>query len=161
MKIGNSAKLLLSIGVCLLAGMIGSLFTFSAIATWYASLQKPAFSPPNWVFGPVWTILYFLMGISLFLVWKKLGKKKDRKVMLGLQFFGFQLAANVLWSLLFFGLRSPFLAFIEIIALWLAILATTYQFWKIDKNAAYLLVPYLLWTSFAAVLNYSVWMLNA
>ena len=148
----DAQKLIISIAIPLLAGMIGSLFTFSEITTWYATLNKPSFSPPNWVFGPVWTLLYLLMGISLFLVWKKYEKrKKDRKIKFGLWFFSLQLVLNVFWSLLFFGFHNIFLAFVEIIALWLAIFITIYRFSKIDKNAAYLLVPYILFVSFSPV----------
>ena len=110
------------------------------------------------MFGPVWIALYTLMGISLYLVWKK--GLKNKKVQLGILFFGVQLALNSLWSIIFFGLKNPFYAFIEIVILWLAILLTIYQFWKIDRNASYLLVPYLLWVTFAAILNLSIWRLN-
>ncbi|MBI4052629.1 MAG: tryptophan-rich sensory protein [Candidatus Diapherotrites archaeon] len=152
-------RLAASIAICGLAGAVGSIFTFPAIASWYASINKPYFTPPNWVFGPVWTALFLLMGIALFLVWEKGFQEKENKF--AVKVFGAQLALNVLWSLLFFGLHNPFLAMIEIVALWLAIAATTILFSRIDRRAALLLLPYLAWVSFAAFLNYSVWLLNA
>lgn len=137
-------KLLLSIGLCLGVGIVGSFFTISAIPTWYAGLNKPVFSPPNWVFGPVWTILYILMGISLYLVWQK---KKIPPV------FWVQLILNALWSTIFFGLKNPGLALVDIIALWIAIILTIKSFYKINKFAGKLLIPYFLWVSFATILN--------
>ncbi len=152
------AKLVAAILVCEFAGIIGSVFTIPSIPTWYASIQKPSFNPPSWVFAPVWTLLFLLMGISLYLVWIEGWKKRNvRKAIL---IFGVQLALNVLWSLLFFGLKSPFYALLEIVILWLAILLTIIEFYKISKKAALLLVPYLLWVSFASILNFYVWMLN-
>jgi len=148
-------KLIISIIVCQAAGVVGSIFTMPALTTWYATLAKPSFTPPGWVIGIVWTVLFLLMGLSLYLVWVKKPKKRE------LPFFDIQLALNILWSAIFFGLRNPSLAFVEIIFLWLAILGNIIVFYKIDKKAAWLLVPYLAWVSFAAVLNYSVWMLNA
>lgn len=145
-------KLFISLLLPQLAGLVGSLFTFSAIPTWYATLNKPSFSPPNWVFGPVWTTLYILMGISLYLVWSK-GKR-------GVALFKFHLVINALWSILFFGLRSPILGLITIIILWIMILALIKIFWKIDKTASVLLWPYLAWVSFASVLNLAILLLN-
>jgi len=150
-------KLAASIFVCLLAGAVGSIFTVSAIPDWYASLAKPFFAPPNWVFGPVWTTLYVVMGISLFLVWRK-GLGKKTKGALGI--FGIQLALNVLWSLAFFGLKSPIAGFIVIIALWAAIAAAIMKFMKIERNASLLLIPYIAWVSIAAALNLSIVLLN-
>lgn len=155
MNKNNLIKLFTSIIICELAGVVGSIFTTPAIGTWFKTLVKPVFAPPNWVFGPVWSILFFLMGISLYLVWSKKGNKEQ-----ALQFFAIQLFLNIAWSFLFFGLRSPYLAFIEIIFLWIAILFTIIKFYKIQKTSAYLLLPYILWVSFAAVLNYSLWILN-
>ena len=154
----NIYKLLVSIGVCLLAGVTGSIFTMPAIPTWYAALNRPPLAPPNWIFGPVWTTLFVLMGISAFLIWKKGLDRKDVKIALGI-FIG-QLVLNTLWSIIFFGLHSPGGALIEIVFLWLAILATIVAFYKISKPAAWLLVPYILWVSFAAYLNYAIWSLN-
>jgi len=158
MKLNDFFKLVIAIVVSELAGVIGSVFTVASIPTWYATLQKPSFSPPNWIFGPVWTTLYFLMGVAAFLVWRQgLGRKE---VKTALVIFGGQLVLNVLWSIIFFGLHSPGRAFVEIVALWLTILWTITAFYKIYRPAAYLLIPYILWVSFAAYLNYSIWMLN-
>ena len=157
----NSKTLLLlfiSIVLCQLAGLIGAIFTFSAIPTWYSTLAKPSFSPPNFIFGPVWTILYTLMGISLFLIWRKgLRKTKVRKAV---KIFMIHLFFNAIWSIIFFGFRNPGVAFVEIVMLWFLIVLTIKRFWKIDKLAAYLLLPYLLWVSFASFLNFTVWKLN-
>ena len=151
-------KLISSILICQLAGIIGSVFTSSSVSTWYAALQKPSFNPPNWVFSPVWITLFVLMGISLYLIWDKGIKSKYSKI--AVIIFGAQLVLNILWSVLFFGLRSPLSAFIEIIFLWTAILVTIIYFFKISKPAAYLLIPYILWVSFAVILNYSILILN-
>jgi len=158
MKLNNFFKLVIAIIVSQLAGVIGSVFTISSIPTWYATLQKPSFSPPNWIFGPAWTTLYFLMGVAAFLVWRHGFEKKE--VRRALTIFGGQLVLNALWSIIFFGLHNPFWAFIEIIVLWLAILWTIFAFYKISRATAYLLLPYILWVSFAAYLNYSIWILN-
>jgi translocator protein len=155
----NPSKLLVSILLCQLAGVIGSVFTRSSLGDWYLLLEKPFFNPPSWIFFPVWTGLYTLMGISLYIVW---GKGVQRpEVKLGLLLFGLQLGLNTLWSFLFFGLRSPYYAFIEIIFLWLAIFLTIFQFRKISKTASYLLLPYIIWVSFAAILTYYIWILNS
>ncbi|MBU1120469.1 tryptophan-rich sensory protein [Candidatus Micrarchaeota archaeon] len=143
---------------CELVGIIGSFFTAPSITSWYAAIQKPFFTPPNWVFAPVWTTLFLLMGISLYLVWEK--GLSDRKVRIALSVFGIQLILNIVWSLLFFGLQNPFLAFIEIILLWISILATIILFYRISVKASILLIPYIVWVSIAALLNYSVWILN-
>ena len=158
MKINNTFKLIIAIVVSELAGVIGSIFTVSAIPTWYASRAKPALNPPAWVFGRVWTTLYALMGVAAFLIWKKGWEKKEVKVALGI--FGIQLVLNALWSVIFFGLHSPGAALINIIFLWLAILATMIVFAKISRPAAWLLAPYILWVSFAMYLNFSILMLN-
>jgi benzodiazapine receptor len=152
-------KLVVSIVVCQLAGFIGSLFTTPSIPTWYTAISKPSFTPPNAVFGPVWTTLFLLMGISAYLIWRK--GLQEKNVKLALLIFIVQLGLNVLWSILFFGLHSPFSAFIEIIILWLVILATFFYFIKISKPAGILLLPYLIWVAFAAILNYSLWKLNS
>lgn len=147
----NIPKLILSIGICLGVGVLGSIFTISSIPTWYATLNKPFFSPPNWVFGPVWTILYILMGISLYLVWIK------RRIP---AVFWTQLLLNAIWSIIFFGMKNPLLAFVEIIILWLAIFLTIKSFYKINRLAGNLLIPYLLWVSFASILNLAIVILN-
>jgi len=158
MNFSDMKKLIFSIFICLFAGFIGSFFTTSVIPTWYATLQKPSLAPPNWVFFPVWTSLFIMMGISLFLVWQK--GQEDRKVKTGIYFFAGQLVLNTLWSVVFFGLRSPLLGLMEIIILWISILATILSFIKISRTAAYLLIPYILWVSFAAFLNFWIWRLN-
>jgi translocator protein len=154
----NYFKLLASVLICQFAGIVGSVFTVSSIDNWYSLLEKPIFNPPSWVFFPVWTLLYTLMGISLYIVWDK--RLQDREVKIGLVFFVTQLILNTLWSFLFFGLRSPYYGLVEIVFLWLAILLTIFQFSKVSKTASYLLVPYILWVSFAALLNYYLWTLN-
>ena len=154
----NPLKLILAIIICQTAGLIGALFTRSAIPEWYAFLTKPELAPPNWVFAPVWTTLYLLMGIAAFLVWKRGLDRAD--VRLALSIFSVQLVLNTLWSIIFFGLRASGWAFIEIAFMWVAILASIIAFAKISKTAAWLLVPYILWVSFAAYLNYSIYILN-
>lgn len=158
MKKVNWPKLIFAIVLCQVAGIIGSLFTFSAIPTWYASLVKPSFNPPSWIFGPVWTILYILMGISFYLILLKNLKKKEIKIAVNL--FVWQLIANSLWSIIFFGMKNIQLALIEIVVLLVLIFTTIKKFYKINKVAAYLLIPYLLWTGFATFLTYSIWILN-
>jgi benzodiazapine receptor len=157
-KINNILKLVTSVIICLLAGFIGSVFTSPSIPAWYATLTKPSFNPPDWVFAPVWTILFVLMGISAYLVWNKGLQNKDVKISLFI--FGIQLVLNALWSFLFFGLHSPFYAFVEIILLWAAIALTILNFFKISRRAGLLLLPYILWVSFAALLNFTIWRLN-
>ncbi len=144
--------------LCLAAGAIGGLATYPAIPGWYASLSKPPFNPPNWVFGPVWTTLYVLMGIAAYAVYRA-GMKKN-EVRGALAVFGAQLGLNVLWSLLFFGLHSPLYGLLCIVALWAAIAVTIIRFYAISKTAGLLLVPYILWVSFASLLNFYIWMLN-
>ena len=151
-------KLAISIIICLAAGFIGSIFTNRSIPIWYESLKKPSFNPPGWLFGPVWTALFILMGISLFLIWQK--GLNYNGVIIALIVFGIQLILNILWSILFFGLRAPLAAFIEIIILWILILMTILIFYPISKTAALLLLPYILWVSFASILNFSLWRLN-
>lgn len=155
----NIFKLVGSIILCELAGIIGSVFTVSSIPTWYAALTKPALNPPNWIFGPVWTTLYFLMGVALYLVWtSKKGKETQRNQALWIFFI--QLALNTAWSIIFFGLESPGVALIEILIMWSAIAWTIKLFYPLSKLAAYLLIPYILWVSFATYLTYSIWILN-
>ena len=158
MRFNNTAKLLIAIGVSELAGIIGSLFTSSAIPNWYSTIEKPALNPPPWVFGPVWTTLYALMGIAAFLVWKRGWEKKEVKLALGM--FGIQLFLNAIWSIIFFGMQNPGWALVDILFLWFAIVLTMVLFYKISKPAMYLLIPYILWVSFATYLNYAIWILN-
>ncbi len=159
MKQSDILKLIASLIICQLAGFVGSLFTTPSIPTWYASLEKPSFTPPNWVFSPVWISLFVLMGISLFLVWQKTLHYPGVKT--AMLWFGVQLALNMYWSALFFGLKSPFLAFIEIVLLWVAIFITIFKSFKVSRLAGVLLVPYFFWVSFATALNYAIWNLNA
>lgn len=153
----NLKLLLACIFVCEIAGLIGSIATIPAIPTWYAGLVKPWFSPPAWIFAPVWTILYAMMGGAIYLVIRNGVNSKNLK---GFYLFGAQLSLNILWSLIFFGLKNPFASFIEILFLEASIILTAVEFYKVDKTAAYLLVPYILWVAFAAVLNFWVWRLN-
>lgn len=154
----NLLILLIFVIVCELAGILATPFTINAIPSWYSTLNKPPFSPPNFVFGPVWTILYMLMGLSAFLVWQK-GVKKE-KVKNALRLFALQLFLNFIWSILFFGLRSPLLGLIDILILWGLILITIIKFHRVSRTAAYLLIPYILWVSFATILNLSILLLN-
>ena len=151
-------KLILSIILCQFTGIIGSIATIPAIPSWYASLIKPPFNPPSWIFGPVWTILYTIMGISLYLIWQKGINKKQVKE--AVKFFYLQLIFNSFWSIIFFGLKNPFAAFVEIIILLILIAFVIIKFYKINKIAAFLLVPYLIWSSFATLLTYNIWILN-
>jgi len=151
----NYIKLIFSLVLTLVAGFIGSFFTTPYIASWYAHINKPTFIPPNWLFGPVWTLLFIMMGISLYLIWQSKGNSQTAIIV-----FFIQLALNILWSFLFFKSQSPLYAFIEIIILWFAILATIWQFNKINHIASILLIPYICWVSFAAFLNLSVYLLN-
>jgi len=157
-KITDIVKLVISIIACQCAGLIGSLFTTPAITTWYATLQKPPFTPPNWLFAPAWITLYLLMGISAFIIWRRgLGNPQVKRALF---LFVIQLVLNTLWSVTFFGLESPLYGVIVIAALWVAILFTILKFFKISSVAAVLMLPYILWVTFAAVLNVSIWVLN-
>jgi tryptophan-rich sensory protein len=154
----NIAKLVISIVVCQCAGIVGSVFTTPAIPTWYAALEKPVFTPPNWLFAPAWITLYLLMGIAASLIWR--AGLENRRVRTALIIFLVQLVLNSLWSVIFFGMQSPFYGVIVIIILWLAILLTILKFARIAAAAAWLMVPYILWVSFASALNIAVWLLN-
>lgn len=155
----NLIKLVLSIVLPLLIGFASSYFTITGVDSWYTTIQKPSWNPPNWIFGPVWTTLYVLMGISLFLIWKAGTSKETKRSALIL--FVLQLIANFFWSFIFFDQHQMGLAFAEIIVLWLFILLTIFSFAKINKVAAWLLVPYISWVSFAAILNFTIWRLNS
>jgi len=162
----DSLRLGISIAVPLMAGVIGSIFTSESVSTWYQTIEKPSFSPPNWLFGPVWTTLYVLMGISLFLIWRATSTAtfpKDRcsRRIAAFIAFGTQLILNVLWSFIFFGLRSPQLAFAEIVMLLISIVITIVTFSKISKPSAILLLPYAGWVTFASLLNLQIWLLNS
>jgi benzodiazapine receptor len=159
MKINKAFKIIIAIVISELAGMVGAIFTTPSIAGWYSGLVKPTLNPPAWIFGPVWTTLFVLMGIAAGLIWNNGIKRRDVKIALGL--FMAQLILNTLWSIIFFGQHNPGAAFVEIIFLWLAILATIITFAKISRPAVWLLLPYILWVSFAAYLNFSIWQLNS
>ena len=181
MKFDNIIKLSISIIICEFAGVIGSVFTMPSIAGWFKSLNKPFFNPPNWIFAPVWSLLFLLMGISFYLVWdkkwivkNKIGKIKKIKTNAFLEsiwtgkwqkqgiisIFFIQLFLNICWSLLFFGKHFIGFAFFELLVLWLAILFTIISFYRVSKISAYLLLPYIAWVSFAGILNYWLLILN-
>lgn len=163
----NYKKLVISILAPLLAGFLGSFFTSPAIDGWYSMLEKPVFNPPNWIFGPVWTTLYILMGISVYLIWRTVekkkplfGRKQQKQVKLAVSLFWIHLIFNATWSIIFFGLESPAFAFVNIVIIWAFILVLMIKFWPINRWSTILLAPYFLWVSFASVLNASIWYLN-
>jgi tryptophan-rich sensory protein len=145
------------LAICLGTAALGGYLTSLSVGTWYTLLNKPSWNPPNWVFGPVWTTLYITMAVAAWLVWRKSGNSGRR---LSLAIFGVQLFLNSLWSALFFGLRNPGLAMVDLVLLWLAIVATITAFRRIDPRAAILLTPYLAWVTYAATLNWSIWQFN-
>ena len=147
-----------ALGICLFIGFLGSLATQTSIDGWYLQLNKPSFNPPNWIFGPVWSVLFILMGIAAGMVWNK--GFYHKWVQIALYHFGFQLLLNASWSLLFFGLKEPFWALIDIIVLFVVLLFTIRWFKIVNNLAAYLLVPYAIWVAFAAILNFEIWRLN-
>lgn len=153
----NITALFISILIAQAAGGVGSIFTANSVKVWYLTLIKPSFNPPSWVFGPVWTLLFVLMGTAAYLIWQKRG---TAGVNLALAVYGTQLVLNALWSYLFFGLHNPVLALVEIVFLWILILACVILFYPISKTASYLMIPYILWVSFAGVLNFFIWRLN-
>lgn len=150
-------KLIIALIIPQLAGGLGSVFTAASVKSWYLTLEKPLLNPPSWVFGPVWTILFLLMGYAFYLVWISDGKEKKITAYIT---FAIQLVLNIFWSAIFFGLKSPGLALMEIWFLWLAIIFNIFAFYRISRLSAWLLIPYLLWVTFAAYLNYSIWILN-
>jgi benzodiazapine receptor len=158
MELNNIVKLIVSILACFGAGVIGSFFTFKAIPTWYLGLKKPRYTPPNQVFGPVWTTLYILMGVSVFFVWQK--GLSDNDVLLAFTLFWVQLLFNSLWSIIFFGMKSKGGGVFIIIVLWLLILATIVTSFRISIWAGVLLIPYIIWVSIASYLNIGIWWLN-
>jgi tryptophan-rich sensory protein len=145
------------LALCLAASAVGGAATASSVGTWYQTLAKPAFNPPNWIFAPVWTALYFMMAIAAWRVWRRDGLTGARAEA---TLFALQLVLNMVWSILFFGLRSTGAAMVEIFVLLLAILATTVVFWQRDRVAGMLFIPYAVWVAFAAVLNVALWRLN-
>ena len=155
----NSIKLIISIAACVGIGLTGGIFTASAIQGWFAHINKPSWNPPNWLFAPVWTTLYLLMGIAFYLVWKT--KTNADKKQWAIIIFIVQFALNFFWSAIFFEQHQIGWAFVDIIVLWIAILCTIIGFSRIHKTAAWLLVPYISWVSFAAILNYAIWRANS
>jgi len=146
-----------SLALCFTAAGLGGLATSQGLDSWYGTLHKPDWNPPNWIFAPVWTTLYCMMGIAAWLVWRSGSWSQVRSAVI---LFAIQLGLNSLWSLLFFGLQNPGAAFLEIVLLWAAISVTTFLFWRNSALAAMLMMPYLLWVSFASFLNYTIWTLN-
>ncbi|HQM15820.1 MAG TPA: tryptophan-rich sensory protein [Candidatus Woesebacteria bacterium] len=157
-KMNKWLKLVISIAMCELVGIVGTPFTIAAIPSWYSTLNRPFFSPPNWLFAPVWTTLYLMMGIAFFLIWNQGFKKSKTKEAAHLFFI--QLFLNGIWSPIFFGLKSPFLGLIVIATLWGYLLDTINKFRALSKPAAYLLYPYFGWVSFATLLNAAIVILN-
>ena len=154
----NYKKLIISILILQLAGFIGSLFTISSVNTWYAVLEKPALNPPSWIFGPVWIALYVLIGIAFYLIWQKaFNSTRNRRVFL---LFFVHIFLNGIWSILFFGAQNILFAFVDIVAVLATLIILMSLFWKIDRRATYLFIPYLAWVSFATYLNYSLLVLN-
>jgi benzodiazapine receptor len=151
-------KLIAAILFCLIVGSLGSFVTTTGPGSWYTALEKPFFAPPNWVFAPMWVTLFVLMGIALYLVWESSTENRDVRIALGI--FGVQFAFNVIWSFLFFGLRSPLLGLIDILLLWVMIAATIWAFYRVKKSAAYLLIPYIAWVSLASALNGAIYYLS-
>lgn len=157
MSISSTQKLIISLIATIGIGSLGGIFTIAEIPTWYAGLNKPSFNPPNWLFGPVWTSLYTMMGIAFYLVWKQPETEIRKKA---IQLFIIQFVLNFFWSIIFFSLHSIGAALIEIIVMWIFILLAIIQFSKLSKPAAWLLVPYIAWVSFATLLTASIWKLN-
>jgi len=155
----KTVKIIIMVAICLAVGYGSGIVTKSSIATWFVTLEKPFFNPPSWVFAPAWTTLYILMGISAGIIWSKI-EAFPELVKKALWVFAIQLILNALWSFLFFGMQNPLLALIEILLLWLLIFETIKVFKPIDNLASKLLIPYILWVSFATVLNASIWWLN-
>lgn len=149
-------KLFLSLLIPQLAGVIGALFTVKAIPTWYMYLNKPSFSPPNWIFGPAWLILYLLMGIAVYLNWIK----KTKQAKFNVRLFFIHIFFNFIWTPIFFGAKNPLFAFFIIILIWMFIIIMIIKFWNVNKVSSLLLIPYLLWVTFASFLNFYIWRLN-
>lgn len=156
MSTKNLVSLIVFLAICLGIAAVAGLITAPNIPTWYEALAKPSFTPPNGIFGPVWTVLYILIAISGWMVWRKIGFSPDRPLMI----YGLQLALNFVWSFVFFGAHLIGLAVVDIVLLWLAIIWNITLFWRVDRIAAALLLPYLAWVSFASALNIAVWQLN-
>ncbi|PKG32473.1 TspO/MBR family protein [Methanoregula sp.] len=157
-SIKSPVALLAFVLASVVAGSIGSLVTITGPASWYSLLVKPVFQPPNWIFGPMWTLLFILMGIAAYLIWER--GIKEPEVRFALSVFCIQFVFNILWSFLFFGMQSPLLGLLDIIILWWLILATIMTFYRVRKSAAYFLIPYIAWVSFATILNATIVLLN-
>ncbi len=155
----NIVALVIALAAPFVVAAIGGIATSASVSTWYPTLNKPAWNPPAWVFGPVWTLLYLMMGIASWLVWQKRAQNQAQ-VRRALGWYGLQLSLNLGWSVIFFGLQQVGLALIEIVALWSTLLITIVKFGRIRRDAAGLLLPYLLWTTFATALNAAIWWLN-
>jgi len=154
----NILKFIIAVAIPVTVGAVAGFFTADSVKGWYSSLEKPSFNPPSWLFGPVWTVLYILMGIAFYLVWKQpSSEKRNRAIM----FFILQLILNGAWSFIFFYAKQPGWAFAEIVVLWLMIIVTMINFKPLSKTSFYLMIPYLLWVSFASVLNFTIWQLNS
>jgi len=150
-------KLIISIMIPLTSGFLGSIFTGMSVKTWYLNINKPLFNPPGWIFAPVWTVLFILIGISFYICWNN-DFGTNKKICLTVYFL--QILFNFLWSLFFFGMRNPLFGLIDILILWLFIIANMILFYNVSKIAGYLLIPYFLWVSFATILNFSILLLN-
>lgn len=157
-RIREVPRFVVSVLIPLLVGFLGSITTLASIPTWYATLIKPSWAPPNWLFGPIWTTLYVLMGIALYLVWREGLDRRDVKF--AILIFAVQLILNLSWSVVFFGYHALFGSFVLVMLLWLSILANIIAFYVISKPAGYLLVPYIIWVSIASYLNYTIYLLN-
>jgi len=153
----QAVVLVLFIVVCLGVGFLGSKYTSQSIPDWYSQIKKPAWTPPNWLFAPVWTFLYISMAVAAWLVWRNLGVTGSYASMI---LFVLQLALNALWSYLFFGLRMPGLAFLDIVALFVAIVLTAMLFWRYVALAGVLMLPYIVWVGYASTLNWAIWRMN-
>ena len=154
----NTLKLIIAIAIPVAVGGISGFFTATGVDSWYQTINKPSWNPPGWIFGPVWTTLYVMMGIALYLVWKSNASEGVKKN--AVTIFAIQLILNFFWSFIFFDQQQPGWALVEIIIMWIAILLTIFAFAKVNKTAAWLLVPYISWVSFATILNYTIWKLN-
>jgi len=158
----NSTRVVMGLiawtGLCLGAGLIGSVFTTRSVGDWYLALSKPSWTPPQGVFGPVWTVLYVMMGVAAWLVWRRSGLVAAA---LPLALFAVQLVLNIAWSAIFFGMRQPGWAFVDIVALWVAVFVTMIAFYRVTPTAGVLLAPYLVWITFASALNLSIWRMNS
>ncbi|MFH1631334.1 MAG: TspO/MBR family protein [Candidatus Aenigmatarchaeota archaeon] len=154
----SPSKLLLSILLCIIIGSSAAVFMSSSIDNWYTTLAKPTWTPPNWVFAPVWLTLFALMGVSIYLIWQH--GRRNENITTAFILFCVQFAANIMWSFFFFGMESPIIAFADIILLWLLIATTIIAFYRISKPASYIMIPYIVWVTIAAALNYSVILLN-